>query len=323
MSYLIEQFGNIGVLMGGYSSEREVSIKSGKAVFKALERHGCRVRALDITEKDREKIKQTIAAADLDIAFITLHGRLGEDGTIQSILEDLDIPYTGSGVAASRLALNKVSTQDLFKKNNIHISPYAALTRDREEGALSAVERIGSFPVVVKPACEGSSIGITIARDPAGLKEALERAWQYGDLALVEKYVQGRELTVGVLDQQALPVVEIRPKGAFFDFTSKYSQGMSEYIVPAEIPQETAFLLQDEALRAHHVLGCEDFSRIDFILGQDGRYCVLEVNTIPGFTSTSLLPKAAQEAGISFEQLCIRIIQLAYGKKKKIKNTFS
>lgn len=322
MSYLTEQFGHIGVLMGGYSSEREISLKSGKAVFEALQRQGCRVSALDIREKDHTKIKQTIAAADLNIAFITLHGRLGEDGMIQSILEELDIPYTGSGVAASRLAINKVSTQDLFKKNGIHISPYAALSRGQEETALSAVERIGSFPVVVKPACEGSSIGITIVRDAGGLHGALERAWQYGDLALVEKYVPGRELTVGVLDQQALPVVEIRPKGAFFDFTSKYSQGMSEYIVPAQIPQETALLLQEEALQAHHVLGCEDFSRIDFILGQDGRHYALEVNTIPGFTSTSLLPKAAQEAGISFEQLCLRIVQLAYGKKKKIKNTF-
>lgn len=322
MSCSMEQFGHIGILMGGYSSEREISLKSGNAVFQALKRQGCHISALDITEKDEEKIKQVIALADLDIAFITLHGRLGEDGTIQSILEELDIPYTGSGVTASRLAINKVSTQDLFKRNHINISPYVALARDKDGDALLAVEGIGSFPVVVKPACEGSSIGITIVRDFGGWNEALARAWQYGELALVEKYIEGREVTVGILDRQALPIVEIRPKGAFFDFTAKYSQGMSDYIVPAKIPVEAVVSLQNEALKAHHVLGCEEFSRVDFILGRDGAHYALEVNTIPGFTSTSLLPKAAQAAGIGFEQLCIRIIQLAYGKKKKNKNIF-
>jgi D-alanine-D-alanine ligase len=323
MNYPAQPFGHVGVLMGGYSSEREISLKSGNAVFQALKRQGCHVSALDITEKDEEKIKQAVARENWDIAFITLHGRLGEDGTIQSILEALDIPYTGSGVATSRLAINKVSTQDLLKKKNINISSYAVLSRDHERDALPVVEGIGSFPVVVKPACEGSSIGITIVRDPGGLNEALARAWQYGEFALVEKYIAGREVTVGILDGQALPVVEIRPKGSFFDFTAKYSQGMSDYIVPAQIPAEAALSLQKEALRAHHVLGCEDFSRVDFILGRDGAHYALEVNTIPGFTSTSLLPKAAQAAGIGFEQLCVRIIQLAYGKKKKIKNIFS
>lgn len=322
MSCSMEQFGHIGILMGGYSSEREISLKSGNAVFQALKRQGCHASALDITEKDEEKIKQVIARTDLDIAFITLHGRLGEDGTIQSILEQLDILYTGSGITASRLALNKVSTQDLFKRNHINISPYAALPRGRDADAIAAVEGIGSFPVVVKPACEGSSIGITIVRDSGGLNEALARAWQYGELALAEKYIEGQEVTVGILDRQALPVVEIRPKGVFFDFTAKYSQGMSDYIVPAKIPAEAVVSLQNEALKAHHVLGCEDFSRVDFILGRDGAHYALEVNTIPGFTSTSLLPKAAQAAGIGFEQLCIRIIQLAYGKKKKNKNIF-
>lgn len=319
----VKPFGRIGILMGGYSSEREISLKSGKAIDEALNRQGFDAVPLDITDKEEGKITSFIREAGLDLAFIALHGHLGEDGTIQSILEELEIPYAGSGVAASRLALDKAAAQDLFRRNNIRVPPHVTFLKQNESWDRVLVHELDFFPVVVKPACEGSSIGISLVREPESMEEALQKAWQYGEKVLVEQYIQGREMTVGILGQRALPVVEIRSSREFFDFTAKYSQGMSDYIVPAQIPDALALRLQETALKAHRILGCEDISRADFILAPDGVHYILEVNTVPGFTATSLLPKAAKQIGIEFDSLCVRLVELAYGKKKKTKHIAS
>ena len=181
------------------------------------------------------------------------------------------------------------------------------------------MEQLNGWPVVIKPACEGSSIGITIVSQKEELKAALSKAFQYGHEILVERFIPGRELTVGIIGSESLPIVEIRPKKAFFDFEAKYQSGMTEYIVPAPISPDLAEQIQDTALQAHLALGCRDFSRVDIILDQESRPYILEVNTIPGFTATSLLPKAAKQAGLEFPELCLLLTQMAYGKKKETK----
>lgn len=321
MSETAKQFGRVGVLMGGVSSEREISLKSGQAIVEALLRQGCQAVSLDIVDDEEERILSLLRESGIDVAFIALHGRLGEDGTIQSILEKANIPYTGSGVDASRLAINKVLAQNIFKKNGISIPSYVTLTKGDRFDVGAVVEKLKGYPVVVKPACEGSSIGISLANAKEELKDAVGYAWQYGDVVLLEQYIEGRELTVGIIGQEALPVVEIRPKCKFFDFEAKYTKGMTDYIVPAEIPKDVSERLQLVALRAHEALGCADLSRVDFMLDADLAYYILEVNTIPGFTATSLLPKAAQQQGISFDQLCFKLTKVAYGKKKENKGT--
>ncbi|MBI5024408.1 MAG: UDP-N-acetylmuramate--L-alanine ligase [Candidatus Omnitrophica bacterium] len=319
-NYDIKHLGRIGVLMGGYSSEREISLKSGTAVAGSLKRQGGEVVSIDITVRDKEKITSLVRSYNLDVAFIALHGRLGEDGAIQAILEEIGVPYTGSGVEASRLALDKVLAQDLFQKSGIQVPAHISLYKQEAAHHAGLIQAIDFYPVVVKPAREGSSIGISLVRAPEGLAEALKKAWKYDDKVLIEQYIQGRELTVGILGDEALAPIEIRPKSEFFDFKAKYSPGATEYIVPAHLPQELADKVRQSALAAHRALGCADLSRVDFILAGNGAYYVLEVNTIPGFTSTSLLPKAARVMGIDFDRLCLHLAGLAYGKKKKIKN---
>ena len=319
-NYDIKQLGRIGVLMGGYSSEREISLRSGTAVAESLKRQGGEVVSIDITVRDKEKITSLVRSYILDVAFIALHGRLGEDGAIQSILEEIGVPYTGSGVEASRLALDKVLAQDLFQKSGIQVPAHISLYKQEAAHHAGLIQAIDFYPVVVKPAREGSSIGISLVRAPEGLAEALQKAWKYDDKVLIEQYIQGRELTVGILGDEALAPIEIRPKAEFFDFKAKYSSGATEYIVPAHLPQELADKVRQSALAAHRALGCADLSRVDFILAENNAYYVLEVNTIPGFTSTSLLPKAARVMGIDFDRLCLQLAGLAYGKKKKIQN---
>jgi len=321
MSAFADQLGRVGVLMGGVSSEREISLKSGKAIIGAFNRQGFDVLPLDIVDGDSDKIACTLLEANINFAFIALHGQLGEDGVIQSILEKVNIPYTGSGVDSSRLAFNKAITQNLFKKNNINIPPYVTLSKGDQFDVEAVTDALGVCPLIVKPACEGSSIGITLVKKEGELDEALQCAWRYDDMVLVEKYIQGRELTVSILGHEALPVVEICPKHSFFNFEATYTKEETEYIVPAKITDDKTRELQQVALKAHKTLGCEDFSRVDFMIDTDQKHYVLEVNTIPGFTSTSLLPKAAENYGLSFDQLCIKLTEMAYGKKEKIKDT--
>ncbi|MBU1996609.1 MAG: UDP-N-acetylmuramate--L-alanine ligase [Candidatus Omnitrophica bacterium] len=319
--FLVEKFGKVGVLMGGYSNEREISLKSGKAILKALKAEGCRAVGIDIVDRDVDKIMDVILSEQIDTAFIALHGKLGEDGVIQTLLEKIGIPYTGSGIRASKLAINKIHTQKSLEVSGLYVPSYRAVNKNHYEGIDNLISRFSKFPVVVKPATEGSSIGVTIARDKSELEVALDIAWQYSDELLIEEFIKGREMTVGILDDRPLPVIEIIAKNEFFDFEAKYQKGKTDYIVPAVIPNYMSLRLQNIALRAHRALGCKGLSRVDFIVDNKNVPYVLEVNTIPGFTETSLLPRAAEAIGINFNQLCLTILGLTNGKKKEIPST--
>ena len=308
--------GRVGVLMGGCSSERPISLKSGKAIFESLKEYGCNVAAIDVNSDIDEEIAALIKNAKIDVAFIALHGRLGEDGRIQAILDAMRIPYPGSGVEASRVALNKILSQEIFNKNNIPVPDYIALRKGEAMDLNGIAKALKKFPVVVKPASEGSSIGITMVENMDGLQPAIEKAFQYDAQVLIECFIEGRELTVGILDEKPLPAIEIRPKSKFFDFEAKYQAGMTEYIVPAQLSRDVGAKVQAMGLQAHRALGCRNFSRVDIMLDKQNNPFVLEVNTIPGFTATSLLPKAAKVAGLDFTQLCLKLINLAYAKQK-------
>ncbi len=309
------KFGTIGVLMGGYSSEREISLRSGQAVAEALSREGYRVIPLDITTNDVAKINLQIQAAPLDIAFIALHGCLGEDGVIQDILEKLDIPYTGSGVRASQMAFNKILTQKAFRDAGLPVPEHYCITNGTKADFKAVWAHIKSTPLIVKPACEGSSIGVHIVRHPSEWEPAFKDALSYGPQVIVEQFIKGREFTAGIFDREALPLVEICTKSNFFNFTAKYQKGATQYVCPAEIPEELSRRIKELALNANDVLGCVGFSRVDFRVDENLRPFILEVNTIPGFTGTSLFPKAAAQAGYSFVAVCEKLLDLAYGKE--------
>lgn len=289
---------NVAVLMGGLSAEREVSLKTGAAIAAALQRSGYRVVPLDVTrEVARDLRRRRIGAA-----FIALHGRGGEDGTMQGLLETMGIPYTGSGVLASALAMDKKHSKWVFTRNRLPHAPFTVLDREALAAKGWPCGKL-SPPLVVKPTCEGSTIGISIVRRKGDLKKALRSALRYGDEVLVEQFISGRELTVGVLGDRALEVVEIVAVGGFYDYKAKYRSGTTRYLVPAALEPSARKRLQRLALAAHAALGCRGASRVDFRLRRDGRPFLLEVNTIPGMTETSLLPKAAAAEGMSFEEL--------------------
>jgi D-alanine-D-alanine ligase len=296
------KLGKIGILMGGSSSEREISLKSGWAVYHALKGQGLDVVALDIRKNSAQKIKQQKIA----LAFIALHGKFGEDGTVQRMLESLHIPYTGSGVLASYLCLDKVASRRIFKYYNIPVPKYGIVTRTSWKDRL---KNLGfKYPVVVKPSTQGSSIGVTFVDNVHTLKKALELAFSYDDTIIIEKYIKGKEITVGILEDRPLPIVEILPLKRFFDFQAKYERGRSEYRVPARLSISECRYAQKLALTAHKALGCRTFSRVDMILSK-GVPFILEVNSIPGLTSTSLLPLAAKSQGINFAKLCLKIVK--------------
>ena len=306
-------YGRIGVLMGGPSSERAISFKSGKAVLEALVSLGLEAVAIDIQTDSADQVMAQIKSENINAAFIALHGRFGEDGQIQAILESLRIAYTGSGVKASRLALDKIASRALFAAGGISTPQYRMVTKSSAAAYHELVRALG-LPLVVKPVTGGSSIGLSIVDDEARVPAALAQAFGYDDTVVVEEYIKGRELTVGILDTSPLAVIEIITKNRFFDYEAKYGAGKTEYIVPAFLEQQSARALQDAALSAHTLLGCAGCSRADFILTPEGKHYILEVNAIPGFTATSLLPKAARVAGIEFPRLCLRLIELAYEK---------
>lgn len=308
------RFGRIGVLMGGPSSEREISLKSGKAVVQALAQQGFDVTAVDITTEDPRENERLLHSLGIATAFIALHGCFGEDGQVQQLLERLAIPYTGSRPDAHRCALDKTVARDIFIRRGLSVPEGAVVTKGggRDQGKIRAL----GLPLVIKPATQGSSIGLSIIDAYEALDGALEQAFKYDATVLIEKYVRGRELTVGVLMEKPLPVIEIVPKRRFFDFEAKYQQGMTEYIVPAKIPADIAARAQQAALEAHQALGCSGFSRTDIIFRpEDNGLFVLEVNTIPGLTATSLLPKAAKVCGMEFPELCVKLLESAYEKK--------
>lgn len=319
----INNFGRIGVLMGGPSSEREISFKSGQAVARALRESGLEVIDIDIRAGDKEESARLIGSQGINCAFIALHGYFGEDGQIQEVLESLKIPYTGSGVEASRLAMDKFLSREVFESGGLNV-PNCCLIEKNSYNNRKAFTGPLSFPLVVKPAGGGSSIGLSIAADRDSLDKAVDEAFEFDSRVIIEEYIEGRELTVGLLGKKALPVIEIVPKTRFFDYEAKYQLGMTDYFLPAELNSRTAENVQQAALRAHNLLGCQGCSRVDIILNKNNNSAeILEVNTIPGFTATSLLPKAAKAAGISFNQLCLKLIELAYEKKEKEKIWFA
>ncbi len=313
--------GRIGVLMGGPSSERDISIKSGKAVTAALQERRCDVVPVVLDSTEEDVLATRLKEEAVDIVFIALHGAFGEDGTVQKILEERHIPYTGSGSAASRVAMNKISTLERLKPVDIPSPGHVVLSFGEQKGFQEVSEKLGGTTFVVKPASQGSSIGISLVSSGEAFQEALRNAFALDTEVLVERYVRGKEITAGILGGEALPLVEIRPRCPFFDFQAKYQSGMSEYIVPAEISASATRRIQGLAAQAFRTLGCRDFARLDFILDGQDRPFFLEANTIPGFTATSLLPMAARAAGYDFGTLCLKILALAQERESRTSST--
>lgn len=307
-------FGKIGVFMGGPSTEREISLASGKAVYESLNQAGLNVAAMDIKTDGKEENIRLIKSQKINLAFIALHGRFGEDGQIQEILDTLKVPYTGSGALASRLAMDKIASRKIFEASALHVPRYKTEDKPSYNANWIALHNDFTLPLVVKPATHGSSIGLSVVDREGYLDKSVDLAFSFDERIIIEEYIRGREVTVGILGELALPVIEIIPKKRFFDYEAKYRAGMADYVVPAELEDAIAQNIQEAALSAHKLLGCYGCSRVDMILSSDNIPFVLEVNTIPGLTKTSLLPKAAKVAGIDFSQLCIKLIQLAYEK---------
>ncbi len=301
----------VALLMGGSSSEREISLMSGAQVEAALHRLGHDVIVIDPA---RDGIT-VLAQSGPDAAFIALHGKYGEDGCIQGTLEMLGIPYTGSRVLASAVAMNKIVSKALFAAAEVPTPPCVTANRsDAPEVVLARAQSLG-FPCVVKPSSQGSTVGITIVKESAALADALELALRSDPDALIEKYITGTEVTVGVLGTRtprALPTLEIVPKNEFYDWDSKYTPGKSEHIVPARIPKPAQAECERLAVEAHSALKCRGYSRVDMIVEPSGRVWVLEANTLPGLTQVSLLPDAARAEGISFDQLIQTILDSAF-----------
>jgi D-alanine-D-alanine ligase len=304
----------VAVLYGGFSDERTVSLTSGEQVNKALVGEGIKADLID-TQDGREALGKLIAG-DYDVAFIALHGKGGEDGTIQGALETLKIPYTGSGVAASAVAMDKARSKASYGLAGLDIAKSVTLAHPGDMSAEQIVAAVGQ-KCVVKPCGDGSSVGMSIVHEAAELPHALEVAFACGQTVMVESYVTGTEVTVAVLgndDPQPLPVIEIVPHAEFYDFEVKYSANGAEHIIPARLDPQVYERVQQASVRAHKALGCRGVSRSDFIITADGTPVILETNTIPGMTPTSLLPDAASKAGMSFAQVCVRLLELALEK---------
>jgi D-alanine-D-alanine ligase len=293
----------IGVLLGGLSSEREVSLRTGEAVLAALRERGHDAIPIYV---DRD-VDVALRQEQIDVAFVALHGRMGEDGCVQGLLELLGIPYTGSDVMASALAMHKGKAKELFRLHNLPTPAYYAVTQDALDasgGDLAGVHGDFGYPCVVKPIREGSSVGVTICASPAELGPAVERALCFDDEVLVERFITGKEISVAVLEDRALGAVEITPRAGFYDYQNKYTRGATDYFVPPRLSPERYRGVLAQGLRAHLALGCRGATRVDMMVSDSGNEFVLEVNTVPGLTPTSLLPKIADAAGISFGELC-------------------
>jgi D-alanine-D-alanine ligase len=301
------KFGKVAVLMGGRSGEREVSLKSGGAVLSALQAQGVDAQAFDPRDKPLHDLES------FDRVFINLHGRYGEDGCIQGALEMLQIPYTGSGVMASAIGMDKWRTKLLWRATNVVTPDFELVTADSD---FAAIEKKLGLPLFVKPANEGSSLGISKVKVAGGLKAAYELAAEADPLVIAEKFVGGGEYTVGVIDDgqggfRALPIIRIVPKNEFYDFEAKYLRDDTEYLCPCGLSAEKEVQIQQEALLAFRAVGCKGWGRVDFLMDETGNHYFLEVNTSPGMTDHSLVPMAAKAAGISFEELVLRILESA------------
>ena len=293
----------VGVVMGGPSAERDVSLSSGRMVHKALVDRGHDAVAIDWRGLDHDLVAE-LRVQRIDVVWLALHGTYGEDGCVQGLLECAGIPYTGSGVLASAIAMDKVATRRVFDQEGIE-SP-----RWRRYHGAADVARVG-YPMVVKPSAEGSSVGVSIVKHEGELAAALDKARKGKGVVLLEEYVKGREINVGILDGEALGEVEIRPATEFYDYEAKYLRNDTQYFVPAPITADERQRLHDLARRAHQAVGCAGATRVDLILGADGRDICLEINTLPGMTDHSLLPKIAAERGIDYPTLVERILASA------------
>jgi D-alanine-D-alanine ligase len=329
----------IAVLMGGTSAEREVSLATGLAVVKALRERGHDVSTVDTARgfvaPDAESgllpeglhsappadTDQSLALVELanveqvrtaDVAFLALHGGTGEDGTIQSLLQMAGVPYTGSGPLGSGMAMDKDVSKRLLRDAQVPTLPWRVARAPDFAYDPDIIDDIIGFPLIVKPSKQGSSVGLLVVNEPDELAAAVAEASKYDTEVMIERFAKGRELTVGILGDQALAPVEIRPKSGLYDYHSKYTAGMTEYLCPAPLDEEVTAQMQAYALRAFRVLKLRGYGRIDFILAKEQLYC-LEANTLPGMTATSLLPKSAAAMGIEFPELCERIVRLAAG----------
>jgi D-alanine-D-alanine ligase len=297
----------VGVIMGGSSGEREVSLRSGEAVAKALESRGHTVLRVVLDEKP-ESAMTMIAGAEIDVAFLALHGRHGEDGCIQGLLELARIPYTGSSVLSSALAMDKLKAKELFRLHNVPTPPYYTISADDDLADLETIHGSFGFPVIVKPRGEGSSLGVKKASGHAELASAIGAALELDDTVIVERFVSGIEVNVGILNGRALGAIEIVPKNGIYDYEAKYTPGMTEYFMPARLSPTRYRGVLNLADRAARSLGCSGPCRVDLLVTPGENEYVLEVNTLPGMTETSLLPKIAAAAGYDFGMLCEAIL---------------
>jgi D-alanine-D-alanine ligase len=298
------EFGKVAVLMGGRSAERAVSLKSGGRVLAALKAKGVNAHAFDPGERGMSALVEE----RFDRAFVILHGRFGEDGTIQGALELLGVPYTGSGVLASALAMDKWHAKLVWQACGIPTPRSELLARDSDWQALAT--RLG-LPLMVKPANEGSSIGMTKVKTARELAEAYALAANYDSVVIAESFVEGVELTAGILGEQPLPLIKLETPREFYDYEAKYQADDTRYLIPCGLPPDAERIVQDEALFAFKALGCSGWGRVDLMLDRSGKPYFLEVNTSPGMTDHSLVPMAARHAGMSFEDLCLKILELA------------
>ena len=289
----------IAVLMGGYSAEREISLMSGQAVYEALLKNNVECFPFDLTKGNLDRLW----TQEFDKAFIVLHGRGGEDGYIQSLLDKRKIPFTGSGVEASKLCMNKAHTKDVWLKHELPLSPSIVATQGKPIDPIDF-----PLPWAVKPTMEGSSIGITKVENKSELEMALEIAWQYNNEALIEHWIEGDEYTVAILDNQALPSIKIISGHDFYDYDSKYFSKKTEYLCPSDLSEQQEKNIQTIAMKAFNLTGASDWGRVDFILDKNKNPYLLEINTVPGMTSHSLVPMAAKAAGMDFEQLVLKIL---------------
>lgn len=326
----------VGLLLGGASSERAVSKHSAEGVLKALHNLGYKIKLIDpaygknqpnneseyfaecdcfpIASSNYVDIINSNYLDDVDIIFNALHGTWGEDGKVQSLLEFKNIPYTGSGILASAASMDKHITKSIIKHSGVNTPDWFFIKKNtfNFDEVKNIIAKKFSFPLVVKPNDQGSAIGLSICNTFEELEKGISFAFQFSKNVLIEQYIGGFEVTVGIIDNHVLPIIEIKPKHSFYDYECKYTSGMSEYEVPAKFPKEVCDILQNQALLAYNSVGCQNYGRIDFRLDKEFNPFCLEINTLPGLTSTSLLPKAAKADGISFEELVDKIIKNSF-----------
>ncbi|MEO7330834.1 MAG: D-alanine--D-alanine ligase [Minicystis sp.] len=315
----------VGVIMGGSSGERDVSLRSGSAVASALEARGHEVVRITLGESFGPELAATLQNARIDVAFLALHGRHGEDGCVQGLLELCRIPYTGSNVLASALAMDKLKAKEMFRLHNVPTPPYYTVNGTDDLADLEGTHGSFGFPVIVKPRGEGSSLGVSKAGSLSELAMAIEHALTFDDTAIIERFVAGMEINVGILDGRVLGAIEIAPKNGLYDYEAKYTPGMTEYFMPARLPPTRYRGVLNLAAQAARALGCTGALRVDLLVTSGENEYVLEVNTLPGMTETSLLPKIAASAGYDFSRLCEAILDGARvhqpGRRRQVAET--